>query len=213
MTILTTLTAGTNTGPFDLYQNSNGYVTPFATGVPRLDLVSGYNSIVDDATTVVRVKSTGICDTQVDIGISGIPGTTTTTSTSTTSTTTTIAPTITLSFHPFDKSFTLYATVPVTETVYLSSAEAVDGYSSGTCVGAIAGATLTGYTLGLNVGGTVDSAPAFDYTGTWGTSTPYGFSIPLIGLEIGGVNNSYADGDIATIGGVPYTVYISQTCP
>jgi hypothetical protein len=212
MTILTTLTAGTNTGPFDLYQNSNGYVTPFATGVPRIDLVSGYNSIVDDATTVIRVKSTGICDTQVDIGISGIPGTTTTTSTSTstTSTTTTVIPVITLSFQPFDKSWTIQSTVPVPQSVFVG-ATTVDGFTANSCITQIAGATINGGFLGLNVGEMVDTQSSTGYSGPWGTTTPYRFNtvtLDVNGVSIGIVTN----GSTITISGIVFTVYLYQTC-
>lgn len=213
MTILTTLTAGTNTGPFDLYQNSNGYVTPFATGVPRLDLVSGYNSIVDDATTVVRVKSTGICNTQVDIAISGIPGTTsTTTSTSSsTSTTTTVIPVITLSFQPFDKSWTIQSTVPVPESVYVGSGSSVDGFTANSCITQIAGATMTGGLLGLDVGEMVDSQPSTGYSGPWGTTTPYRFN--TITLDVNGVSvGIVTNGSTITISGIVFTIYLYQTC-
>jgi len=91
MTVLITLNAGADTGPFNLYQNSNGFTPAFATGISRAVLVSGYSASIDDTSTVVRVKSTGACGTQVDLAVSGAPATTTTTTTlpSTTTTTTT----------------------------------------------------------------------------------------------------------------------------
>lgn len=87
-TVLITLTlAGTDVGPFDLYSDVDGYVSPFETGVLRASLVAGYLSIlVPDGATVIRVKSTGVCPNYIDLIIGGI---TTTTSTSTSSTTTT----------------------------------------------------------------------------------------------------------------------------
>lgn len=95
MTVLITLTAaGTDSGPFDLYSNLDGYITPFETGVSKLSLIGGYSSIlVPDYTETIRVKSTGDCINYVDITV--VYPTTTTTSTSTTTTTTTIAPTTT----------------------------------------------------------------------------------------------------------------------
>lgn len=89
MTVLITLTtAGADTGPFDLYSNVDGYVTPFETGVAKIDLVSGYTSIlVPDSTTIIRVQSTALCTNYVDLPIGG-------TTTTTTSTTTTPPPTI-----------------------------------------------------------------------------------------------------------------------
>jgi hypothetical protein len=87
-TVLITLTlAGTDTGPFDLYSDVDGYVSAFETGVPKASLVGGYVSVlVPDGATVIRVKSTGVCSNYIDLAISGTT-TTTTTSSSTTTTT------------------------------------------------------------------------------------------------------------------------------
>jgi hypothetical protein len=87
---ITLTTAGTGTGPFDLYSDFDGYVTPFETGVDKSLLVSGYTtSLVYNGTTIIRVQSTSIqCTNYIDLSVSGIT-TTTTTSTSTTTTTTT----------------------------------------------------------------------------------------------------------------------------
>jgi len=98
MTVLITLTlAGSDTGPFNLYSNANGYTTAFETGVSRAALVAGYTSIlVPDGTTEILVRSTGVCQRDLYLSVAGAPATTTTTtstsSTSTTSTTTTSAP-------------------------------------------------------------------------------------------------------------------------
>jgi hypothetical protein len=95
MTVLVTLTlAGTDTGPFNLYSNSDGYVNIIATGVTKAALETGYSltGVPDDA-TIIRVKSTGTCTNYLDMSIIG--GTTTTsTSSSTTSTSTTLIPPI-----------------------------------------------------------------------------------------------------------------------
>jgi len=98
MTILITLTlAGSDTGPFNLYSNVDGYTTAFETGVSRAALVAGYTSIlVPDGTTEILVRSTGVCQRDLYLSVAGAPATTTSTtstsSTSTTSTTTTSAP-------------------------------------------------------------------------------------------------------------------------
>jgi hypothetical protein len=94
MNVLITLTtAGADTGPFNLYSNTDSYVTAFQTNIAKSLLVAGYTStVVPAGTTTVRVKSTGLCTTYVDLFITG-PGTTTTTTTApvgpTTTTTTT----------------------------------------------------------------------------------------------------------------------------
>ena len=98
MTILITLTlAGSDTGPFNLYSNADGYTTAFETGISRAALIAGYTSnLAPIGTTEVLVRSTGVCDRDLYLDVVGAPTTTTTSSTSTstskTSTTTTPTP-------------------------------------------------------------------------------------------------------------------------
>lgn len=95
MTVLITLTiAGTDSGPFDLYSNLDGYSSAFESGVSKSALLAGYASaLVPDYTTTVRVKSNGTCVNYVDIVLENTTTTTTTTvAPSTTTTTTTIVP-------------------------------------------------------------------------------------------------------------------------
>jgi hypothetical protein len=76
MTVYITLTtAGTNSGPFNLYSDLDGFVTPFEVGVSKMDLEAGYSSgLVPDFTSVVRVKSTAqYCINYVDITLSEPP--------------------------------------------------------------------------------------------------------------------------------------------
>jgi hypothetical protein len=99
MTVLITLTiAGSDTGPFDLYSDVDGFVVPFENNVPKASLVSGYtSSLVPNGTIVIRVKSDSVCTNYIDLIVGGTTTTTTSTSTSTststTTTTTTLAPT------------------------------------------------------------------------------------------------------------------------
>ena len=75
--------AGTDTGPFDLYSDDDGFISPFETGLSRDLLINGYiSTLVPNDATQVKVQSTGNCSTStiIDIEI---------TTTSTTSTTTT----------------------------------------------------------------------------------------------------------------------------
>jgi hypothetical protein len=80
MTVLITLTtAGTDSGPFDLYSNLDGYTSAFETGVSKASLLAGYSSaLVPDYTTTVRVKSNGLCVNYVDILLGATTTTTTT---------------------------------------------------------------------------------------------------------------------------------------
>jgi hypothetical protein len=76
MTVYITLTtAGTDSGPFNLYSDLDGFVTPFEVGVAKVDLESGYTSIlVPDFTSVVRVLSTAqYCINYVDITLTEPP--------------------------------------------------------------------------------------------------------------------------------------------
>jgi len=81
--LITLTTAGTGTGPFDLYSNIGGYASPFESGVDKSSLVSGYvSNLVPNGTTVIRVQSTSLqCTNYVDISVTGITTTTTTTTT------------------------------------------------------------------------------------------------------------------------------------
>ena len=111
MTVLITLTlAGADTGPFDIYSDSDGYTTPLATGIAKSALVSGYSlaGVPNDA-TIIRVTSTGTCTNFIDMLISNTTTTTTTstststttsTSTSTTTTTTTAGPCQQINLYP-----------------------------------------------------------------------------------------------------------------
>lgn len=69
MTVLITLTlAGIDTGPFELYSNLDGFVTPFATGVSRASLIAGYSATtVPDYTSIIRIKSVGVCTNLIDV--------------------------------------------------------------------------------------------------------------------------------------------------
>lgn len=88
MTVLITLTtAGTDSGPFNLYSNVDGYVSAFETGVSKSALLAGYSSaLVPNGSTTIRVKSTGVCTNYIDITLV----------TTTTTTTTAALPTISL---------------------------------------------------------------------------------------------------------------------
>jgi hypothetical protein len=97
MTVLITLTlAGSDTGPFDLYSDVDGFVVPFENNVPKASLVSGYtSSLVPNAAVVIRVKSDSVCTNYIDLIIGATTTTTTSTSTSTTTTTSTSTSTTT----------------------------------------------------------------------------------------------------------------------
>jgi activator of HSP90 ATPase len=96
---ITLTTAGTDTGPFNLYSDIDGFVSAFETGVSKAALLAGYTStLVPNGTTIIRVMSANpLCTNFIDIVIDKECTTTTTTSStsSTTSTTSTTSSTST----------------------------------------------------------------------------------------------------------------------
>lgn len=81
MTVLITLTtAGSDSGPFDLYSNLDGFTSAFESGVSKASLLAGYASaLVPDYTTSVRIKSNGVlCTNYVDVFLENTTTTTTT---------------------------------------------------------------------------------------------------------------------------------------
>ena len=68
--IITLTTAGSDTGPFDLYSSTDAYSTAFETDVPKSSLVAGYSTAaVPDGTLYVRVKSKGTCINYVQLAV------------------------------------------------------------------------------------------------------------------------------------------------
>ena len=82
MTILITLTtAGSDSGPFNLYSDVDGFTSAFEVGVAKIDLLAGYSSsLVPELTTIIRVMSNNpLCTNYIDLEL--YPPTTTTTTT------------------------------------------------------------------------------------------------------------------------------------
>lgn len=82
--------AGTNTGPFNLYSDVDGFTTPFEQNVSRSKLLQGFTStLVPTDTTVIKISCLSACNNSFYLYIENQPTTTTTTSTSSTTTSTT----------------------------------------------------------------------------------------------------------------------------
>lgn len=92
--LITLTTAGSDTGPFNLLSNLDGYTVPFESNVPKLDLEAGYISyLVPDGASNIRVQSVNVlCQNYVDLSIETTTTTTTSSTSSTTTTTTTLPP-------------------------------------------------------------------------------------------------------------------------
>lgn len=86
MTVLITLTsAGTDSGPFDLYSDLDGYTSAFELSVDKALLLVGYSSSsVPDGTTNIMIKSNGeLCTNYIIVPVEPMITTTTTTTTTT----------------------------------------------------------------------------------------------------------------------------------
>lgn len=94
MNILVTLTtAGTDAGPFNLFSDANGFASAFESNVSRAALLAGFaSSNAPTGTTIVKVKSVGVCKTEINLPTGITTTSTTSSSTSTTSSSTTAVP-------------------------------------------------------------------------------------------------------------------------
>lgn len=81
MTIFIQLTiAGADVGPFNLYSDVDGFLTPFETNISRQSLIDGFlSTAVPTGTKQVKVQSMASCTNYVIVTI--IPATTTTSTT------------------------------------------------------------------------------------------------------------------------------------
>lgn len=75
-----TITAGADTGPFNLYSDVDGFISPFEILIPKASLEAGYfTNLIPDGTTAVKIVSDNKnCRTYVFV-IGETPTTTTTT--------------------------------------------------------------------------------------------------------------------------------------
>lgn len=79
--LITLTTAGDDTGPFNLFSDTDSFTTPFESSISKIDLVNGFTSLnAPSGTTIVRVQSISVlCTNYIDIIL--VTSTTTTTST------------------------------------------------------------------------------------------------------------------------------------
>lgn len=123
--IITLNIAGTDTGPFNLYSNINGYISAFAVNITKAQLLAGYvTDAIPNGTTIIRIMSIGDCTNYIDVplpnclligtGVITIPPPTTTTTTTTLPLTTTTSTSI-------STSTTTTTVIPTTTTTTSSS--------------------------------------------------------------------------------------------
>lgn len=210
MKVLITLTlAGSDTGPFSIYSDTNGFTTPIITGISRTTLVAGYEATVPDGTTEVLVKSTGACNRSLYLNI---PGATSTTTTSSTSTTTTIAPpaTSTLTFSSYRSGFFYFSLSDALSIPITINGASVEGSNSRTC---------SNYEEGDDMG--VDNPiiiPAGKKTGKVEGNSPMPCLIKSytkstsIDVSVGGSDYTVSNGDTITAGGTVITISTDGSC-
>jgi len=60
--------AGVDSGPCDLYSNTDGYVTPIATGIAIATLTGAFGYYVNApiGITTIRIQNSGNCSNYVD---------------------------------------------------------------------------------------------------------------------------------------------------
>lgn len=211
-TVLITLSiAGSDTGPFSLYSNVDGYAVAFETNIPRLALEVGYLcSTVPDSADTIRVQSDNpICTNYIDLTI--LPSTTTTSSTSTTSTTstTTTSPdpaTSVLSYSYTGGNFTFGLTNPIITTNVVITSAQVQGSSLPACASIDNGDDITGANPLTILAG--------NPSGVVAGNTPMGCGVDTLqrvnSIVVNGLTKS--NGQTLTIGGTLVTVSISVAC-
>lgn len=198
MTVLIVLTtAGTNTGPFNLFSNLDGFTTAFESGVAKSALVAGYtSSLVPDGTTTIRVQSVGACTNFIDIVIGA---TTTTTTTGTPST---------LSFNyvggngvDTNGSFSFTLTNSISSNITITGTS-VTTFSDPGCSGTTSSDTQSGAAT-ITAGNTTTTANSSSIV------CPGSFrrvnSITVNGTPL-------TDGGTIVIGGTTVTISIPNTC-
>lgn len=167
MTGVITLTiASTDTGPFDLYSNINGYISAFAVNITRTQLLTGYpTDAIPNLTTIIRIMSIGNCTNYIDVhlptclligtGVITIPPPTTTTTTTLPLTTTTSTSTSTTTTTTSSSTSTTTSTttvIPITTTT--TTTVVINCGSSSSFSGGISYPTTQSVILGTTTGNT-----------------------------------------------------------
>lgn len=177
--VIQLISANPDTGPFNLYSNSDVFTTPFATGISRTTMLAGYStSAVPSNATIIRVTSTGTCQNSVDMPIAGVSTTTTTTSGGggTTTTTTTAAPILCYTYNGQNNN-EIEATIFWTNCDGSSGSQVVNpgSFSDSFCAqqGSVAGFGFTINNLGpCGSAPTTTTTTAVPTTTTTTTATP-----------------------------------------
>jgi hypothetical protein len=60
-------TPDTDAGPFNLYSDVDGFVSPFGFNISKATLLAGYSVVVPNGTTVVRIVSVGDCTNYIEV--------------------------------------------------------------------------------------------------------------------------------------------------
>lgn len=202
MTVLITLTiAGTDTGPFNLYSDVDGFVSAFETGVSKANLLAGYVSVlVPNGTNVIRIRSNSIyCTNYIDINI-----------VLTTTTTTTVADPAfaTLTFTSYEGGeFTFDLDVPIPSTSIVIDGAQVSGSIADDCVASDYTDNISIFNILTIFAGAVTGTQTGMTPITCSASSVYKLdSVSIVGL------GTFANGNTVMVGGTLVTISISTAC-
>ena len=196
--------AGSDTGPFNLYSDVDGYLSPFESAVSKIDLLAGYTStLVPLGTTIIRAISAGICENYIDMSI----GTTSTT-------TTRINPPCDTLGRASSSTILAYATITntgdtiITGDVSLSPGTSITGFPPGLIIG------TQHITDSTAANAKIDATAAYDCLSTLSPTGSVGADIGGTSIDPGiySVSSSLAITGTVILngGGNPDAVFIFQ---
>lgn len=203
--LITLTTAGSNTEPFNIYSNADGFTSAIVSGVSRDTLLAGYEITAPDETTIILVESVGTCERQLYLNVAGAP----TTTTSTTSSTTTLIPpptTSTLTFEDyqggqFSFSLTDALSVPVVITYAGVNGSQVNNCGPYEESDDISGSPIT-IPAGMNYASGLGNSPMSCFVNSWKREA----SIVISGIGL------VTNGQTVNIGGTIVTIIINTAC-
>lgn len=202
MTVLIILTtAGADTGPFNLYSDTDGFISAFDTSISRAVLLAGYTSTtVPFGTSVIRCVSEGTCTNYVDVSIL---------LTSTTTTTIANPPTSILTFDSYSNGqFNFTLSNPIYSTPLEVYGAQVNGYGPADCSGSIINSDSNSISnpaiisSGSSSGSVIGTTPMPPSVGSY---------LKVNSITVNGYG-TFVDGNTFSVDGTTVTVDIPNTC-
>jgi hypothetical protein len=198
---ITLTSAGSDSGPYNLYSDIDGYTVAFETGVSKSALLAGFTSVnVPNGTNFIKVLSTGLCTNYILIPL---------VYTTTTTTTLPDPETSILTFSSYEAGlFTFTLSNPIYSTNIKIIGAQVDGSTTqGDCT------IIDAYDLITSLN-PAELAPGATTVSQIGTS-PFACDVisakKLDNITIAGYG-TFIDGDTVVIGGTLVTISIPAVC-